>query len=184
MATIRELLARFRPAAVPGAATAAGVPADRRASIEAELAPVLAVLATVGSECAGIRSAAHAEALRRRDDAAGRAHALVARARADAPAQSAAAAAVVQRIAEAELAELATSAEREAIRVRQQVRRRMPDLVADVRDRVRAELTGLVSAQLLEPSHEDGMGSGRRAGAGDGAPAAGRGSGTVAGRQP
>src|SRR5512135_1507062 len=50
MADLRDFLARFRPAGTPGAARA-GVPADRPAELEAEVGPVLALLAGTDAEC-------------------------------------------------------------------------------------------------------------------------------------
>jgi hypothetical protein len=47
---LRDFLSRFRPAGAPGAALA-GVPADRRRELEAEVGPVLALLAGTQAEC-------------------------------------------------------------------------------------------------------------------------------------
>jgi len=63
----RQFLGRFRPAAVPGPAAAAGVPADRRVEAAAELAPVFALLDDVETEIATIAAdgAARAQRIRR-----------------------------------------------------------------------------------------------------------------------
>ncbi|HEX7745917.1 MAG TPA: hypothetical protein VF462_11720, partial [Micromonosporaceae bacterium] len=58
MPAVRELLDRFRPAGAPGAASAAGVPADRQTTASAELDPVFAALADVVAKCAGLRATA------------------------------------------------------------------------------------------------------------------------------
>ncbi len=52
MPQLGDFLNRFRPAGAPGAATRAGVPADRAAELSDELGPVLAKLAGADAECA------------------------------------------------------------------------------------------------------------------------------------
>lgn len=59
-----DFLNRFRPAGAPGAATRAGVPADRAAELSAELEPVLGLLASADSECARLIAEAEQEASR------------------------------------------------------------------------------------------------------------------------
>jgi hypothetical protein len=145
MPGVRDLLDRFRPAGAPGAATGAGVPVDRRAGAEAELEPVFAALAATARECAGIRARARQEADRLTRSAAEQAELLVARARAAEQAERAAAASALRRDAQADLAAVAAAAERTADRVRREAEEHMPGLVAAVRDRVRAELTGLAA---------------------------------------
>lgn len=54
MAGMADILRRFRAHGVPGAATPAGVPADRRRMIEAELAPVFASLEAPQRQAAAI----------------------------------------------------------------------------------------------------------------------------------
>lgn len=71
MARIRDLLYRFRPASAPGGASASGVPADRAADAALELRAVFAQLSTTQDECREIVEAAHREAARLRDEAAG-----------------------------------------------------------------------------------------------------------------
>ena len=65
----RQFLGRFRPAAVPGPAAAAGVPVDRRVEAAAELAPVFALLAEVESEIDMITAEGAERARRIRRDA-------------------------------------------------------------------------------------------------------------------
>ncbi len=58
---LRDFLSRFRPAGAPGAALA-GVPADRRRELEAEVGPVLALLAGTQAECERIITQARLDA--------------------------------------------------------------------------------------------------------------------------
>lgn len=74
----RQFLGRFRPAAVPGPAASAGVPADRRVEAAAELAPVFALLADVETEIATITADGAERARRIRGDAEGTAAAMAA----------------------------------------------------------------------------------------------------------
>ncbi len=62
MPQLGDFLNRFRPAGAPGAASRAGVPADRAAELSAELDPVLALLAATDAECARLVTAAEQEA--------------------------------------------------------------------------------------------------------------------------
>ncbi len=84
MPQLGDFLSRFRPAGAPGAASRAGVPADRAAELADELGPVLALLDDTQAECARtvaqaeqqaerIVAAAHAEVDRIIADAADRA---------------------------------------------------------------------------------------------------------------
>ena len=65
----RQFLGRFRPAAVPGPAAAAGVPADRRVEAVAELGPVFALFANVETEIVAIAADGAERARRIRRDA-------------------------------------------------------------------------------------------------------------------
>jgi hypothetical protein len=138
---VRDLLDRFRPAGAPGAATAAGVPADRRAVAATELEPVFEALAPVIAECDAVRVAASAAADREGVEAAEHARAVVSRARNEADAERAATAARLREHAAAEGQRLAARAATEADRVRRRADRRRPELLARVVDRVRAELS-------------------------------------------
>jgi hypothetical protein len=57
-----DFLSRFRPAGAPGAASRAGVPADRAAELSAELDPVLALLAAADADCGRLAAEAEQEA--------------------------------------------------------------------------------------------------------------------------
>jgi hypothetical protein len=143
VAGIRDLLSRFRPAGAPGPAGAAGVPADRRQAVAAELAPLFAALAEVEAECERLRRDARQAAAAREAAAAEQARVMVARARDDAAAERAAAAARVREASGAELAQLAASAAAEADEAGRRAAQQLPGLVSQVVGRVRAELADL-----------------------------------------
>ncbi len=138
MPSTRDLLQRFRPAGTPGAASATGVPADRRDERAAELAGVFAALATAVEESDRVRREALAEAERRREAARAEATAWVAMARREAEAQRA------QAVAQAH-DEIATSARGSVAAAEQRAReiecaadRTRPQDVASVVAAVRA----------------------------------------------
>lgn len=133
MPSTRDLLQRFRPAATPGAATATGVPADRRNERAAELRGVFAALEATVAEADRIRRAAVAEAQRRRDRARQEATAKVARARLDAETQLAQAVADARDSVLASAQESRTAAEQRAREIEQEAdRTRSADLAATV----------------------------------------------------
>lgn len=134
MARLRDFLTRFRPLGSPGAA-ATGVPADRAAELEAELAPALAQLTRAQEEVAAIRATAAGEAERIRQEATREAARILDEARARAPQVRADSAVSARHTAEAQAAELLAAAERAAARVRDRAGERMPamaDRVADL----------------------------------------------------
>lgn len=137
MLRLRDLLERFRPAGIPGAATRAGVPADRAAESSAELAGVFAALEPVEAECRAIREAAEREArdVRRRAD--DRADALIRKARASVAAERALAAVRAGERTSAERAAVIADAERLAAQVRARADGRLPALVASALEMVR-----------------------------------------------
>jgi flagellar biosynthesis/type III secretory pathway protein FliH len=151
VAGVRDLLDRFRPAGAPGPAGAAGVPADRRESAAAELAPVFTALDEVEQECDRLRRAAAQAAAERRAAAAEQARAIVARARNEAGAERAAAAARVREDTAAELAQVAASAAAEADEVRRRGAQRLPQLLSQVVERVHADLAALNGAAGTKP---------------------------------
>ena len=121
---LRSFLDRFR--------RVAGVPAAARDDVALELAPLFAALDDLEAEAAGIeRSAAQT--------AAAKAHAvteeieqLLRDAAGQAEAERADAIKVGRRAVEAEAMRIAREAEAEAARIREEGRRRLPELVADV----------------------------------------------------
>lgn len=128
----RELLRRFRFHGVPGAPVAAGVPVDRGAQFEAELAPVFSALEDAQHHAEDLVAAATREAARLRADAAERGHRLVTDARAHASgARSDAAQAVLTR-ADGERMALLAAARTEVDRIDLVAAERTPTVVEHV----------------------------------------------------
>ncbi len=140
MPGVRDLLERFRPVGTPGPAAPVGVPADGKALLEAELAPILVELEETRRQCDQVQAAARARADRLLADARARAEAVVAQARlrADAARADTAAAERRQREVEAQV-ELSRGAQ-EARRIARLAAERIPVLAARVVDSARAEL--------------------------------------------
>lgn len=138
MPRVRDLLSRFRPSGAPGAANAAGVPADRALEQTAELEPLLAVLATTEQECRDIVEAARRDATEIRARCADEARRTAAAARSREPAERAAAAAKVQRRGRALITSAALAAQRREVDIRQHAARMMPVHVEQVVDAVRS----------------------------------------------
>ncbi len=84
MAAIGDILQRFRFHGVPGAPAPAGVPVDRAAAIEVELAPVFSLLEAAQKSAAELDEQAMAYAARSRSEATGDAQRVLAQARLDA----------------------------------------------------------------------------------------------------
>ena len=120
------ILRQFR-GGVPGAPVSAGVPVDRRAELEAELAPVLARLEQPQREADAIVAAARAEVDRRGALATEAAAQLIAHARASAVAEQSRA--VAEHVAEAE-------AQRDAQRIDRASEQRVPSLVTELAARL------------------------------------------------
>jgi vacuolar-type H+-ATPase subunit H len=140
MPDARAILRRFRPAAAPGAAALGGVPADRVAEREAELAEVFALLQDVEEECARLLEAARAAAESQRSAARSRSEGLLAEGRRRADAERMDAAAAVGREARREAEEALDDARREAERIASTAASRMPRLVDAAAERMRARL--------------------------------------------
>ena len=140
MPGVRDILERFRAVGTPGPAAAVGVPADRKAALEAELAPVLAQLEETEDQCEQVRASAHARAEYVRTDAALRAAAIVADARARAEAERADAATRERERNDVQAAGDMARAEKEAELVAVRAAERMPALVAHLLELARAEL--------------------------------------------
>ena len=131
-----EFLRRFREAAVPGAPAAAGAPADREATRDAELLPVFALLEDVERAVDAIEAEGRRQADERRSKAAAEAGAIVAEAHARAAGEQAAASA--NRLAHADdaCAALRRQAAAESARIDACVAQRIPPLVAEVVEKV------------------------------------------------
>ena len=129
MVRVRDVLHSFRPAGAPGAAGAAGVPADRGADLAAELEPVFAQLAGTERECAGIAARAGQAAAKVRAREAERARGTIAAARERMDAERAAAVAQMRPNALAKSTAAAVAAEREAAEIRRHAVERMGSYV-------------------------------------------------------
>ena len=138
MPSTRDLLQRFRPAPTPGAATATGVPADRRDERDAELSGVFAAVAEAVAESGQIRRAGSLEAQRRRDLARLEVAARLAEARLDAESVRAQAVATARDRVETSAAESRRAAEQRAREIEQGAERTRAEDVAVVVEAVRA----------------------------------------------
>ncbi|MHB8275330.1 MAG: hypothetical protein ACYDC9_11300, partial [Dermatophilaceae bacterium] len=129
MVRVRDVLHSFRPAGAPGAAGAAGVPADRGADIAAELEPVFAQLARTEHECVDIAVRAGQTAAKVRAGEAERARATLAAARERMDAERAAAVAQMRPNALANSTAAAVAAEREVVEIRRRAGEHMGSYV-------------------------------------------------------
>ncbi|WP_345470478.1 hypothetical protein [Actinoallomurus oryzae] len=140
MAVLRDFLRRWRPAAVPGAAARSGVPDDRPAGAEEELAEVFGALEPVHTECRVIADAARHEADQVRARAREQAEEILAEARTAAPVVRADAMERARADSEAEQAAIAAEAERRATDIRRRAADRMPALVGRAVELLEREL--------------------------------------------
>lgn len=136
----RGFLDRFRASGTPGAAAGAGVPADRVAERNVELAGVFERLAPVEARARRIRAGAEERAEERRNAAVEQHQRILAAARRDAEAERRDAAARVTALAEAETQQALTTADREAARIAAQAEQVVPDLAEQVLARVAQRL--------------------------------------------
>jgi hypothetical protein len=143
----REILDRFRPAGPPGAAGAAGVPADRRADAQRELALLFAGLADVERRCADVRDRADRQAVRRAARSQRMAAAIVDEARSEARATRVSAATRAQADARIEAQVIVEHADKAAADLRRSAEGRMPALVDRILERA-GELAESAGADL------------------------------------
>ena len=136
MAAVGEILRRFRFHGVPGAPAPAGVPVDRTAEIEAELAPVFSLLEAAQHRATELDEGATADAARRRGEAAEHVRHILAQARTEADAARMESATVRLAQAQREARELAERARLEAERIARVSAERTPGLVEEVVRRV------------------------------------------------
>ncbi|USX53935.1 hypothetical protein [Lentzea sp. HUAS12] len=129
MASLRDLLQRYRPVGTPGAAARPGVPADRAAELATELEPVLALLASTEDEMRRLREEARAEAHRIREQAARQADELVTTAHDRASEVRAQAAANARAAAAPDGTLLVEAARENARRIRERATVMMPEYV-------------------------------------------------------
>ena len=139
----RDILERWRPSATPGAPSAAGVPADRVAERSAELEGVLALLADAQVEVQSIRSAAVAEAARRRAAAKEQGRTLIAEAQRTAQADRSAAAATAHAAGQESAGRIRAQAQLEAESIAELAAARQPALIARVREQACARVAEL-----------------------------------------
>lgn len=138
MPNVRDFLDRFRPAGSPGSASAIGVPADRRADAEEELAPVFAALQDADRRCADLQRQADEEARRELERARKTASELVDHARSRCADERAATAARAAGEAASEADRILDRGRRAAGEDRATAERRSPELVAQAVARARA----------------------------------------------
>jgi hypothetical protein len=137
---VRDLLYRFRPVGAPGAASAAGVPVDRRADIAAELEPLFAQLARTERACAEVREQGRRDAERVRARDAEQARAIVAAANAGTRAERAAANTTMQQHAKDESAAMLAAAQHEARNLHSRAAERIPEYLTRVLGSIRSLL--------------------------------------------
>jgi len=147
MARVRDLLYRFRPSGAPGAANAAGVPADRTLEQTVELEPVLAQLSETERDCTGILGGGHRDAAEIRARAEDTARSILAAARSRAAAERAAAAATVHDRSQAQTSSEALASQRQVALVRDRAAQAMPKYVEQVVASVRSLMEGGVPAE-------------------------------------
>jgi hypothetical protein len=131
----RGFLRRFR-GGVPGAPLPAGVPVDRRAELEAELAPVFELLEATQREAVATVAAARTEAERRRAAAREAAAQLGAQTQRDAEAERSAAAANRRASAGVEGRALVDAAAAEVARIDRVAGERAPAMIERLVDRM------------------------------------------------
>jgi len=133
MPPLRDFLTRFRPAGSPGAAArAAGVPADRSGELEAEVAPVLALLDDTAAERERLITQARREAEQIVAAARSAAGAIAADTAQRAQAVREQAAGQVMTAAREQAAKTAEDARRQAAQIRELARQRTPALVSRI----------------------------------------------------
>jgi hypothetical protein len=147
MARVRDLLYRFRPSGAPGAANAAGVPADRTLEQTAELEPVLAQLSETERDCADILEGGRRDAAEIRARAEDTARSILAASRSRAAAERAAAAATVHDRSQAQTSSEALASQRQVAEVRDRAAKAMPQYVEQVVASVRSLMEGGVPAE-------------------------------------
>jgi len=136
VASVGEILQRFRFHGVPGAPAPAGVPVDRASEIEAELAPVFSFLEAAQHRAEEMLEDATAEAARRLAESAAHARRILAQARLDADAAREDSAAEHLARAEQQRSALVAQARSEAERIARVAPERTPGLVEELVRRV------------------------------------------------
>ncbi len=140
MPSSRGFLERFRPGGTPGAAAGAGVPADRVAEREVELAALFEQLAGAEQDAARIRAEGERLAERRRTAGTTQSRRLLAEARQEAESERRSAASRIATLADQETTQTVEQAEREAEAIRVHAAAVMPQYVERVLGEVRRQL--------------------------------------------
>lgn len=148
MPSTRDLLQRFRPAGAPGAATAAGVPADRSDERATELAGVFVLLETTIAEAERVRRAVTTQAQERRDRAREQALATIAQARLDAE--------VLRTRAVAEARDALASSRRDSSGEAERQGREVQRVASHTRDQDVVQVVAAVRALVVGPERVDG----------------------------
>jgi hypothetical protein len=143
MPGVRDFLLRLRPAGAPGAAAAAGVPADPKARAGDELEPVFAALLPVLAECRRLRSDAEMQAAAMISAAKEQARTMGAQAEVAGSAERATRAANLAAQVEVEVARLAEDAQAEVAHVEHTAALRREGQIAQVLAHVRQRLSAL-----------------------------------------
>lgn len=151
MASLGDILRRFRFHGVPGAPARAGVPADRAAELETELAPVFSLLEAAQRHADELIRRAAADAARRRAEGSEHARRIVARAHVEAEAARTESAAVRLARAEGEMRALLAEAAEEAARIERVASQRTPALVDELVRRALA-MGGPPGAAVTDPT--------------------------------
>ena len=136
MPASRGFLDRFRASGTPGAAAGAGVPADRVAERDAELAAVFERLAPLEKQAEQLRADAHTRADDRQTSALAQQQRILAAARQGAEADRRDAAARVATVADAETREALAHADQTASAIAAHAERVVPQIA----DQVMAEI--------------------------------------------
>ena len=158
MPRVRDLLYRFRPAGVPGAASPAGVPTDRAADLATELAPALDALGPTEDECAAIVESARAAGRERGERDAAEASAIVESARARLQAERADVIARLRAESEQQSEEVLRSAREQAEAVRTASTARLPEYVASVVAAVEDLIDGIPGGPTASAPERTGAG--------------------------
>ncbi|MHB1504743.1 MAG: hypothetical protein ACYCTL_12130 [Acidimicrobiales bacterium] len=140
MATVAELLRRFRFSGVPGAPVSAGVPSNRLDQVHAELAGVLASLQGIVGAADQVRAAAEQGAERKRSEGAAEAKAILAEASSLAAAAMKDAEGLVRSKAMVESAALVEQARAEADRIDNEASTRLAAVAVEIADRILGRL--------------------------------------------
>jgi vacuolar-type H+-ATPase subunit H len=158
MASLADILRRFRFHGVPGPPGALGVPADRTIEVARELEPVFDALDGVQRRATTLVAAAESDAARLRSEASQRARGILAEARAGAGQARADAASSHLALAASERARLEAAARSEVERIEGVSAERMPQACRLLVEQV---LSSLAGERRPAPSRRTRPGAGR-----------------------